>query len=169
MFFFRLTKAHLFRVNIGILWILSISNKCFILYYILKWFYPVMAKLNSQQPLLLSSVSHDPSEIILLMLICCSGNFLLLLMLNTVVLLNVFVETNHFPPRILWWIESSEEPHLFEIRIFFCKIRNVFTLTFDQFNASLLNKCSFLFYFCLTGPNLLNSSALSDRKLLSEQ
>ncbi len=31
-------------------------------------FIPVMSKLNFQQPLLQSSVSHDPSEIIL---ICC--------------------------------------------------------------------------------------------------
>ncbi len=41
--------------------------------------------------------------------------------------------------RILWWIESSIEQHLFEIEIF-PNIINVFTVTFDQFNASLLNK-----------------------------
>ncbi len=40
--------------------------------------------------------------------------------------------------RIFWWIESSKEQHLFEIEIF-CGI-NVCTVTFDQFNASLLNK-----------------------------
>ncbi len=39
----------------------------------------------------------------------------------------------------LWWIESSKEQHLFEIKIF-CNIINIFTGTFDQFNASLLNK-----------------------------
>ncbi len=33
----------------------------------------------------------------------------------------------------------SEYKHLFEIEIF-CDIRNVFAVTFDQFNASLLNK-----------------------------
>ncbi len=36
---------------------------------------------------------------------------------------------------ILWWIESTREQHLFEIQIF-CNIRNVFTVTFDQLNAS---------------------------------
>ncbi len=41
--------------------------------------------------------------------------------------------------RILWWIESSKEQHLFGLEIF-CNIINVFTATFDQFNASLLNK-----------------------------
>ncbi len=41
--------------------------------------------------------------------------------------------------RILWWIESSKEKHLFEIEIF-CYIINAFTVTFDQFNESLLNK-----------------------------
>ncbi len=41
--------------------------------------------------------------------------------------------------RIHRWIESSEEQHLFEIEIF-CNIINVFTVTFDQFNESLLNK-----------------------------
>ncbi len=55
-------------------------------------------------------------------------------MLNTVVL-NIFVETE----IIIWWIESSKEQHLFEIEIF-CNVINVFTITFDQFNASLLNK-----------------------------
>ncbi len=33
--------------------------------------------------------------------------------------------------------ESSEDQRLHEI---FCNIINVFTVTFDQFNASLLNK-----------------------------
>ncbi len=35
--------------------------------------------------------------------------------------------------------QSSEEQHLFEIEIF-CSIKNVFTVTFDQFSACLLNK-----------------------------
>ncbi len=41
--------------------------------------------------------------------------------------------------RIHRWIESSKEQHLFEIEIF-CNIINVFTGTFDQLNASLINK-----------------------------
>ncbi len=66
-------------------------------------------------------------------------HFWLLSMLKTVVLHNIFVETViilFF--RILWWIESSKE-HLFEIESF-CNIINIFTVTFDQFNASLMNK-----------------------------
>ncbi len=36
-----------------------------------------------------------------------------------VVLIDIFVETViHYSFRILWWIESSEEQHLFEIEIF---------------------------------------------------
>ncbi len=45
-----------------------------------------------------------------------------------------------FSFRILWCIESSKEGHLFKIEIF-CHIKNVFTVTFDKFNASLQNKC----------------------------
>ncbi len=61
--------------------------------------------------------------------------------------------------RILWWIESSKEQHLFEKEIFCNIIINGFTVTFDQFNASLLNK---LINFqrakkILLTPKLLNS------------
>ncbi len=41
------------------------------------------------------------------------------------------------------WIERSKE-HLFDKEIF-CNIINVFTVTFDQFNASLRNK-SIIFF-----------------------
>ncbi len=54
--------------------------------------------------------------------------------------------------RILWWIESSKEQHLFEIEIL-CDIINVFTVTFDQCNASLLHKSQ-----NLTDPKHLNAS-----------
>ncbi len=47
--------------------------------------------------------------------------------------------------RILWWIESSKEQHLFEIGIF-CNIINAFTVTFDQFNASLMSLGSERFF-----------------------
>jgi len=40
--------------------------------------------------------------------------------------------------------ESSKEQHLFEIEIF-CNIINIFTVTFDQFNASFLNERSIPF------------------------
>jgi len=55
--------------------------------------------------------------------------------------------------RIHRRIESSEEQHLLEIEIF-CNIINVFTVTFDQFNVSLMNKSiNFFFYH-----RLLNGS-----------
>ncbi len=41
--------------------------------------------------------------------------------------------------RFFWWIKSSEKQHLSEIEIF-CNIINVFIITFDQYNASLINK-----------------------------
>ncbi len=41
--------------------------------------------------------------------------------------------------RIFWWIESSKEQYLFKMLVF-CNIINVFTVSFDQCNASLLNK-----------------------------
>ncbi len=52
-------------------------------------------------------------------------------MLKAVVLLNVFVEIliNCFQ----WGIKSSKEQQLFEIK-------KVFSVTFEQFNGSLLNR-----------------------------
>ncbi len=41
--------------------------------------------------------------------------------------------------KIILLIESSKEQLLFEIEIF-CNIIHVFTVTFDRFNTSLLNK-----------------------------
>ncbi len=72
------------------------------------------------------------------MLIWCSRQKPLLLssMLKTVVLLHIFVD---FFFMILWWIGHSKEHYLFKVEVF-CKILNVFTVTFDQFNVSLLNK-----------------------------
>ncbi len=52
--------------------------------------YSCGSKAENQQPLLQSSVSHDPSEIIL---ICLFGAQETLSMLKTVVLLNIFLET----------------------------------------------------------------------------
>ncbi len=53
-------------------------------------------------------------------------HFWLLSIMKTVKLLNIIVE-------------SSKEQHLYEIEIF-CNIINVFSVTFHQFNASLLSK-----------------------------
>ncbi len=56
--------------------------------------------------------------------------------------------------RIFWWIESSKELHLLEIEIIF-NIINVFTVTFDPFDESLLNKNITLFFFMLLTPNII--------------
>ncbi len=62
------------------------------------------------------SMSHDPSEIIILILI------------------RKFCEN-----RDTCFFESSKEHYLLEVEIF-CNMLNVFAVTFNQCNASLLNK-----------------------------
>jgi len=44
--------------------------------------------------------------------------------------------------------QSSKQQHLFETEMVY-NIINVFTVTFDQFNASLLNKRIKQYMFCL--------------------
>ncbi len=67
---------------------------------------------------------------------------------------------------ILWWIQSSKEQHLFETKSFvtLCYV-NVFTVTFDQLNVSLLNKKYFLSTKqtnkTLNDPQLLNGVNIS--------
>ncbi len=65
----------------------------------------------------LSSVSHDSSKTILIYWFSTHETFLIITAKKTLLLLNI---CNNF----ILWTESS----------------NVFTVTFDQFNASLLNK-----------------------------
>ncbi len=73
-------------------------------------------------------------------------------MLKTVLLPNILVETvMHFIFRIHRWIKSSKEQHLFETEI----VIIVFTVTFDLFNASLLNKID---------PRLLKGSLSKKKK-----
>ncbi len=81
-------------------------------------------------------MSHDHSEIIL---ICQFGaqeiGFIIIIIEHKCCLfIYLFIE---FFDMIL-----SGEQYLFEIKIF-CSIIKVFTVTFDQFNASLLNKNNF--------------------------
>ncbi len=52
------------------------------------------------------------------------------------VLILVLYENSSF--CILWWIDSLKEHNLF--KIFYCNIINYFYVTFDQFDAFLLNK-----------------------------
>ncbi len=68
------------------------------LMYFKMWFIPVMAKLNFLHSLLQSSVSF----------LLCYKKY------NINKVLNIFVETLIHFFRILWWIDSSKEQHLFE-------------------------------------------------------
>ncbi len=77
---------------------------------------------------------------------CHSRNFIIIIIL-------CFLKLDK---QFFWWIERSKDQHLFEIEIF-CNIINVLTVKFDQFNASLLNKYSFLEKH-LNDPKLLNGS-----------
>ncbi len=98
-----------------------------------------------QPSLLQSSVSHDPSEIIL---ICWETFLIIIMMLKTVVLHNIFVKTWQ---KILWWIESSKEHHIFEV-----KMNNVQSLL-----VNLMHPCWIKVFICkknLTDPKLLNGS-----------
>ncbi len=80
-------------------------------------------------------------------------HFWLLSMLKTVVLFNVLVEiVVFFYFRILSWILSWKEQHLFKIEIF-SNILIVLTVTFNKFNATLQNKS----IKNLTGPKPLNN------------
>jgi len=68
--------------------------------------------------------------------------------------------------RIHRWIDSSEEQRLFETEVF-CNIINVFTATFDQFNASLLNK-NVVFFLHLVGQTRVSDHVSSSSKTLSQ-
>ncbi len=85
----------------------------------------MMTKLNFQQPLLQSSVSHDPSEIILICRFDAQGTFLTIINVEN----RLFFQHSSDLYRF-WLIESSKEHDLFEIEIF-CRFTNVFTITFD--------------------------------------
>ncbi len=72
----------------------------------------MMAKLNFQQSLPQSSVSHDPSEIILICWFGAQETFF-------VVLFNIFLW------KLCFFKDFQMNRHLFEIEIF-CNIINVF-------------------------------------------
>ncbi len=115
-----------------IMWnIITIWKRYFIFECILKTSFIPVIKAVFSASLLQSSVSHDSSEIILICWFAAQETFLI----------NINVENsfcgngNIFHFRILWCVEILKEQHLFEIEIF-CYIINVFTVTFDQFNAS---------------------------------
>ncbi len=77
-----------------------------------------MAKLNFQQQLFQSSVSHDSSEIIL---ICWFLTCFIIIVINvescfaSVCILSKLL---YVYVSIFLWIESSKEQHLFKVEIF---------------------------------------------------
>ncbi len=76
-------------------------------------------------------MSCDSSEIILIRWFAAQETFPIIISVE-----NSFAAYYY---KILWWKDISKEQHLFEIEIF-CKIINVFNVTFDQFNVFFLNK-----------------------------
>ncbi len=93
-----------------------------------SWIFGVMTSLQC----------HDPSDLLL------KKHFWLLSMLKTVVLPNIFVETVIQDLQDLQKNRKFKR-NLFEIEIFW-NIINVFTVAFDQFNASLMNRsCLWMF------------------------
>ncbi len=67
--------------------------------------------------LLMSSVSHHPSEIILICWFVAQESFLIIINVEKVVLLNIFVEIM-IQFQYFWLIESAKEHNLFEIEQF---------------------------------------------------
>ncbi len=96
-------------------------------YYNLKelfsmWIYCQMSFVPVISCLIQSSVSHDPLEIIIICWFDAQEKNLIIINVE-----NQF----YFIFRILWWIESSKEQHLYDTE-HFCMIVNVFTITFVQ-------------------------------------
>ncbi len=76
-------------------------------------FIPMMAKLNFNSYQSFRNHSH--------ILIWCSLNisYYYKCNLKTVVLIDIFVETEMHFVQDFWWIDSLKEQHLFEIEIFY--------------------------------------------------
>lgn len=115
-------------------------------FYLKIEFIPVI-KAEYSASLLQTSVSHDLLKS-LNMLICCSITFkYLYIQIIFLIEVNIFVET-----VIHYFHHSLMKGKLYLKQIFF-NITNVFTITFDQFNASFLNKSINLFQNILLTVN----------------
>ncbi len=110
---FCLSKLHLFEqiYSKSSIIVKYYYHNCFLFEYMLKKYKAVFSASSLQ-----SSVSHDPSEIILICWFAAQET-----------LLSMLKKTN--------W--DSLNRNLYEVEMY---SMNVFTVTFDQFNASLLNK-----------------------------
>ncbi len=108
----------------------TIYNSWFLFECIVKCNLFLWCKAEFSASLLQSSVSHDPSNMLL------KKHFRLLSMLKTVVLLHIFVETlMHFCQDYSW---SEYENEVCNCENIFFEINPLSTVTFDQFNTSLL-------------------------------
>jgi len=95
---------------------------------------PVM-KAECSASLLQSSVSHDPSEITLIWGSDDQETVMIIINFENSCADPYFCGTSYILFfRIIWWIESSKEQHLFVMEIL-CNVINA-----GQFNASLLDK-----------------------------
>ncbi len=90
---------------------------------------------NSEQPLLQSLVSHDPSQMIPICLFDAWKTCLIINVKN-IVYNSCFGETDTVVSKLFEEIESSKEQCLFEIENL-CNIINVFTAGPDQFISDL--------------------------------
>ncbi len=123
------------------LWnIITILNSCFLYEYIVKCNLFLWSKLYFQHHYC-SLQCHMIFRNHYNMLICCSRNISDYYQCWKQLCCPIFLWKPWYILffRILWWIESSKEQHLFEMEIF-CNILNVFTVTFDQLNECFLNK-----------------------------
>ncbi len=135
-------SLHLFDQNTVKTWnIIKVWNSCFLCEYLLKCnvFLYFQHHYSSLQCHMIFRNHNN-------MLICCSRNISDYYQCWKQMCCTIFLWKLWYIlfVRIHRWIETSEKQHLFEIEIY-CNIINVFTDTFDQFNASLMNKSVNLF------------------------
>ncbi len=131
---------YLFKNTVKLWNIIVIYNSCFLCEYVLNCNLFLWSKLYFQHhycSLQCHMIFRNHNN----MLICCSRNIsdyyqCWKQLCCTIFLLKLWCILFF---RIHRWIESSKEQHLFEIEAF-CNIINVFTVTFEQFNASTLIK-----------------------------
>ncbi len=127
--------------------IFAISNSCFLCEYVLNCNLYLWSNLYFQHHY--SSLQcHMIFRNHYNMLICCSRNISDYYQCWKQLCCTIFLWKPSYILffRIHRWIESSKEQCLFEIEIF-CNIINVFTVTFDKFNVSLMNKNINFFQF----------------------
>ncbi len=80
--------------------------------------------------LLQSSESHNPSEILICWFTAQERFIIIIINVKNGFAASYFCENADTFFWIIWWVETE----------IFCNILNVCTITFDQFNVSLMNK-----------------------------